>query len=202
MRPQHLKDMVVAQTAAAGQQLLTRLTDFTNTILSGHVPNVVRPVFCGVSLCALSKKDGGIRPMAVGCIIRRLVDKAACSAVRDRVTERLPPLQLGFGVKQGAEAAEHAARCYVRNLGLGEGLMKIYFANAFNSINRDEVFSSAADHALELLPFIDVCYGQIWAANRSSSRSNRTLRTPVHKSHDLDDPAPNTRLSSVRANTL
>ena len=102
--------MVGAQTAPAGQQLLTRLTDFTNTVLSGHVPKIVRPVFCGASLCALSKKDGGIRPIAVGCTLRLLVAKAACSAVRDRVTERLAPLQLGFGVKQGAEAAVHAAR--------------------------------------------------------------------------------------------
>jgi hypothetical protein len=43
--PQPLKDTVGAQTAAAGQQLLTRLTDFTHTVLSGHVPKVVRPVF-------------------------------------------------------------------------------------------------------------------------------------------------------------
>ena len=131
--------MVGAQTAAAGQQLLTRLTDFTNTVLSGHVPKVVRHVFCGASLSTLSKKDGGIRPIAVGCTLRRLVAKAACSAVRDRVTECLAPLQLGFGVKQGAEAAVHAARCYIRNLGPGEALLKIDFANAFNTINRDEV---------------------------------------------------------------
>jgi hypothetical protein len=160
LRPQHLKDMVGEQTAAAGQQLLTRLTDFTNNVLSGHVPNVIRPVLCGASLCALSKKDGGIRPIAVGNTLRRLVAKVACSAVRDRVTERLAPLQLGFGVKQGAEAAAHAARCYVRNLGPGEALLKIDFANAFNTINRDEVFISMADYAPELLPFIGVCYGQ------------------------------------------
>jgi hypothetical protein len=69
-------------------------------------------------------------------------------------------LQLGFGVKQGAEAAAHAARCYLRNLGPGEALLKIDFTNAFNTINRDEVFSSITDYAPELLPFIDVCYGQ------------------------------------------
>jgi hypothetical protein len=65
----------------------------------------------------------------------------------------------GFDVKQGAEAAVHAARCYVRNVGRGEALLKIDFANAFNTINRDEVFNSTADYAPELLPFIDVCYG-------------------------------------------
>jgi hypothetical protein len=58
--PQHLKDMIGAQNRTAGQLLLTRLTEFTNVFLSDRVPLVVRPVFCGASLCALSKKDGGI----------------------------------------------------------------------------------------------------------------------------------------------
>jgi ascorbate-specific PTS system EIIC-type component UlaA len=81
--------MVGVQTAVAGQQLLTCLTDLTNTILSGHVPKVVTLFFCGAIHPALSKKDGGIRPIAVGCTLHRLVAKAASSAVRDRVIERL-----------------------------------------------------------------------------------------------------------------
>ena len=131
LRPQHVKDMIGAQTGATGQLLMTRLTKFTNICLSGHVPLVIRPVFCGASLCAISKKDGGIRPIAVGCTLRRIVAKSACSAVRDRVAESLAPLQLGFGVKQGAEAAAHDTRCYVSNLGPGQALLKVDFSNAF-----------------------------------------------------------------------
>jgi len=160
LRPQHLKDMVGGQTGTAGQRLLALLTEFTNICLSGHIPFVVRPVFCGASLCALIKKDGGIRPIAVGCTLRRLVAKAACTAVRDRVAEQLAPLQLGFGVKQGAEAAAHAARCYVNNLGSGEAFLKIDFTNAFNAISRSEVLRSADEYTPELLPFINTCYSQ------------------------------------------
>ena len=161
LRPQHLKDMIGAQTGTTGQRLLTLLTEFTNLCLSGRVPMTVRPVFCGAKLCALSKKDGGIRPIAVGCTLRRLVAKAACSAVRDRVAESLAPLQLGFGVKQGAEAAAHAARCYISNLGPGEAFLKIDFTNAFNAVSRDEIFRSAEEDVPELLPFINVCYGTV-----------------------------------------
>jgi hypothetical protein len=49
--------MVGAQKAAARQQLVTRLTNFTDTVMSGHVPKVVCPAFCGASLCTLNKKD-------------------------------------------------------------------------------------------------------------------------------------------------
>jgi hypothetical protein len=62
LRPQHIKDMVGTQTAAVGQRLVASLTDFTNAVLSGHVPKVVRPVFCGASLCALSKKMAAFDP--------------------------------------------------------------------------------------------------------------------------------------------
>jgi len=106
LKPQHLKDRVSEQTAFAEQLLLTRLADFTNTVLFRKVPIAVRPVFCGASPCALSKKDGSIRHIVVSCTLRRLVAK-----VHDRVPQRLAPLQLGFGVKQGAEAPAHAARC-------------------------------------------------------------------------------------------
>ena len=166
--------MVDAQTAASGQRLSTRLTTFTNTVLSGHEPTVNSPVLCGASLCALSKKDGGIRLIAVSCTLRRLIAKAACSAVRERITERVAPLQLGFGVKQGAEADAHAARCYIRNLGPGEALLKIDCTNDFNTTNRDKIFSSTAECAPTLLPFID---GQQLDDATGSQRSSVTART-------------------------
>ena len=35
-------------------------------------------LFRDLSITALTKKDGGIRPIAVGCTLRRLVAKLAC----------------------------------------------------------------------------------------------------------------------------
>ena len=37
----------------------------SNICLAGRVPDAVKPVFCGASLCALNKKGGGIRRIAV-----------------------------------------------------------------------------------------------------------------------------------------
>jgi hypothetical protein len=57
LQPQYLEDMVGAQTAAAGQQLLTCLTDFTNIVLCGHVPKVACPVFLrGITLRAVQER--------------------------------------------------------------------------------------------------------------------------------------------------
>ena len=69
LRPQHLKDLISVHCGEPGQRLVSRLVDFANICLTGRVPSAVRPVFCGASLCALTKKDGGIgpSPSAVRC---------------------------------------------------------------------------------------------------------------------------------------
>jgi hypothetical protein len=79
LRPQHLKDLTGALAGDAGRRLLAIRTEFVNICLSGRVPEVIQPVFCGASLCALNKKDGGIRTIAVGGILRRLVAKLSVS---------------------------------------------------------------------------------------------------------------------------
>lgn len=158
LRPQHLKDMTSPFTGVAGQQLLTSLTEFANMCLAGHVPPSMRPVFYGATLCALAKKGGGVRPIAVGSTLRRLVAKAACRAVRDAVVVKLAPSQLGFGVQQGGEAAAHAARSFLANLIDGHALLKIDFTNAFNTLSREEMLNVIHNELPELYPFIDSCY--------------------------------------------
>jgi len=158
LRPQHLKDMTSPMTGDAGQQLVTSLMEFANVCLAGRIPAAVRPVFYGASLCALTKKGGGVRPIAVGSTLRRLVAKAACRIVREAVVAKLAPHQLGFGIQQGAEAAAHAARSLLANMGSGEAMLKIDFTNAFNTLSRDVMLSVIRDELPELFPFIDSCY--------------------------------------------
>jgi hypothetical protein len=158
LRPQHLKDMTSPMTGDAGQQLVATLTEFANMCLAGRVPAAVRPVFFGASLCALAKKGGGVRPIAVGSVLRRLVAKAACRVVRDTLAVKLAPHQLGFGIQQGAEAAAHAARGFLANLGSGHAMLKIDFSNAFNTLSRDVMLAVIRDELPELYRFIDSCY--------------------------------------------
>ena len=72
LRPQHLKDLNNTGTGDVGRRLPSRLTDFVNICLAGRVPYAVKPVSCGVSLCALNKKGGGIRPGSSTDICNRI----------------------------------------------------------------------------------------------------------------------------------
>ena len=77
LRPQHLKDMINPSANGGRQGLLSSLTLFIKLFLEGDVPVSTRPYFFGANLVALEKKDGGVRPIVVGCTLRRLVAKVA-----------------------------------------------------------------------------------------------------------------------------
>lgn len=84
-------------------------------MLKGKVPELICKYIYGATLCALYKKDGGIRPIAIGVALRRLVSKLCCAHVRYDLGDYLRPNQLGFGTEQGCEAAIHALRTYVHD---------------------------------------------------------------------------------------
>ena len=78
-----------------------------------------------------------MRPIAVGCTLRRLVAKIAGRKVLDEMTNLLAPRQLGYGVRGSAEAAVHAARRFLHGMDQKQAIVKLDFANGFNSVWRD-----------------------------------------------------------------
>jgi len=162
LRPQHLKDLI---DRPGGSSLCEALTDFVNLVLQGGVPLEVRPFFFGASLIPFRKKDGGVRPIAVGLTLRRLVAKAANRRALDSCATALLPTQAGVGVKGGAEALIHAARLYLANLPKDKAFIKLDFENAFNSIRRDAVLEAVALHRPDLFAFANSAYGsssELW----------------------------------------
>lgn len=112
IRPAHLKELTSSSAGDNGQRLLECLVKLRNFLLIGQLNLEVCPYLYGASLCALTKKEGGVRPIAVGSTYRRLVAKLGCRAVRERISLYLQPHQLGFGTQRGCEAAIHATRSF------------------------------------------------------------------------------------------
>ena len=153
---QHLKDMVYAEGELG--QLITSLTQFVNVLLKGNVPAEVTPIFFGGRLIALSKKDGGLRPIAVGYTLRRLAAKVANTYACTKLADFLSPLQLGVGTAGGMEAAVHATRQYLQHLSPDHLIAKLDFKNAFNSVRRDAMLETIASTIPELFPFVHAAY--------------------------------------------
>ena len=153
LRPQQLKELV--QCREAGAHLLAALTDFVNMILAGRCPVAIASVFFGGRLIALSKKSGGIRPIAVGMTLRRLVSKCASTYGSEQLTSYLRPRQLGVGTPGGCEAAVHAARRYLQAMTDDHAVVKLDFSNAFNSLHRSDMLQAVKDRLPALLNY---CY--------------------------------------------
>ena len=99
-----------------------------------------------------------MRPIAVGCTLRRLAAKVASNKALEDTATLLAPHQLVYGVKGGAEAAIHSARLFLRNLKPDQALLKLDFKNAFNSVCRDKMLSSVLDLAPDIFPFVYSAY--------------------------------------------
>ena len=156
LRPQHLADMS-AKGVSGG--MVEALAEFSNLVLAGGVPERARAHSFGGTLHAFNKSDGGIRPIAVGLTLRRLVSKVACTKAVEKCRPILAPRQLGVGVRGGAEAVAHAARRYLAEMSPDQVLVKLDFINAFNSVRRDAVLEAVALHVPELLAFTASAYG-------------------------------------------
>ena len=57
--------------------VLQVLTELVDLLLAGSFDNEVNTIIYGERLIALSKKDGGVRPIAIGYTLSRLVAKCA-----------------------------------------------------------------------------------------------------------------------------
>jgi Reverse transcriptase (RNA-dependent DNA polymerase) len=99
-------------------------------------------IFCGASLCALTEKNGGIRPIAGGCVLKRLIAKCALRLVNCKMATHLSYTQLGFEVPRATGAAAYAARCNISHLRPGQAVLKLDFKNAFNSVYREIVLQT------------------------------------------------------------
>jgi hypothetical protein len=159
MRPQYLKDIISLSAGEAGQQALRALTKLCNFLLSGQLPSEICHLLYGASLCALHKKDGGIRPIAIGNCLRRLTSKLACFQSRNIVNSYLSPHQLGVATKLGCEAAIYTTGIFVNNdQNRGKVLLKLDFKNAFNSVERECILKEVQWHTPLLYPYLYQCY--------------------------------------------
>ena len=84
----------------------------------------------------LTKEDGGVRPIAVGCTLRRLAAKCSSMMMKDEMGLWLSSIQLDLGTSHCAEAAVHGARIYLSSIDEGHMLLKLDYSNALNSVCR------------------------------------------------------------------
>lgn len=109
---------------------------------------------------ALNKQGGGLRPIAIGETIRRLVSKCCCEATTEDCKVIFGPLQVGVATQGGAEASVHAARRLAAEFGDDPGkiMLKVDFSNAFNQVDRTEMLAQVYEKLPGLYRWVEYCY--------------------------------------------
>lgn len=163
LRAQHLLDVLRGTTTPAAIDCLSELTTWINILLAGRAHPLISPWLCGAPLTALNKKNGGVRPIAVGETIRRLISKLCCSFIHPFLPEMfLPEGQVGVGIRGGLEAAIHASRYYIQEHHQNTDLclLKVDFTNAFNEVNREVFLDRVQEDLPELFGWTNWCYSR------------------------------------------
>ena len=119
------------------------------------------PMLAGASPVAVPKPQGGVRPIAIGEVLRRLTGKCLMELVRRDAKDALFPGHAAVAVPAGAEAAVHTVRAWqLRHAGASNKvLVKLDFANAFNTVSRQEVLSATSAPYPSLTRWVKWCYG-------------------------------------------
>jgi hypothetical protein len=154
---QHLLDCC----AVPGSDVPAALAAVVQTLCAHTPPSDICPFLFGARLVALVKKDGGLRPIACGEVLRRLCGKFICAKHKDNLREMLLRCsQVGVGVPAGADAMHFAARDAAARVADGYAIVKLDFKNAFNEVHRSAVLAAVAKNLPDALPYAASAYSQ------------------------------------------
>ena len=161
-RANHLKEAVLCPSPDHSAFALRALTEIVKLLCAGDTPAEVVPYLCGASLLACQKKGGGLRPIAVGEVLRRLSSKCLSRAVQRDAFRSLTPLQVGVGVKTGCEAIVHSVTRTLEDPNIQPEecwTLLLDFSNAFNSIPHGRMFEEVRARLPSIAAWMESCYG-------------------------------------------
>ena len=101
----------------------------------------------------LSRKSGGLRPVVVGNLMRRLASKTVAFALARKAANLFQLLQFSMGVRGGCEAVVHANREVIENEDESpqrKWSLQVDLENGYNLTNRTKMMEEARRNFLEL----------------------------------------------------
>ncbi|GJR00232.1 hypothetical protein Tco_0523216 [Tanacetum coccineum] len=139
LRAQHLMDYLSGAAVAISDELASSITQVVNLFLAGNYPMMLGEYIASAPFTPLVKPGGGIRPIAVGTVWRRLVSKVSAIMIGHSLDGYLDGLQFGVGVSGGSEAIFHYVNRLIEFCGddVGLSMLLVGFKNAFNLVDRE-----------------------------------------------------------------
>ena len=105
--PNHVKEAVFCPSPDHANFALQGLVGVVDLLCAGRAPPSILPYLCDATLLSCRKKGGGLRPIAIGEVLRRLTSKCVSRAVQADAVGVLSPLQVAVGIPVGCESIVH-----------------------------------------------------------------------------------------------
>ena len=99
LRANHVKEAVFSSSPDHANFALQGLVRVVNLLCAGRAPPCILPYLCGATLLACRKRSGGLCPIAIGEVLRRLTTQCVSRAVQVDAIGVLLPLQVGLGYR-------------------------------------------------------------------------------------------------------
>lgn len=161
LTPGHLLQLVTSPSHNVAEPL----AEVVAMIALGQVEGDIRRYIFGARLHGFNKKDGGIRPIACGDVLRRLAAKWLMQQARSRINGVMP-YQVGVGFPNGVDVAVQSTRLFVDQAKTAQGkaakkcVASVDISNAFNTLNRTAMLAAIAKLAPYLLDYAICAYGE------------------------------------------
>ncbi|GKC30739.1 putative reverse transcriptase domain-containing protein, partial [Tanacetum coccineum] len=160
LRAQHLMDCLSGAAVAISDELVSSITQVVNLFFEGKCPVMLGEYIASAPLTPLVKPGGGIRPIAVGTVWRRLVSKVSATMIGHSLDGYLDGLQFRVGVPGGGEAIIHAVNRLVEDRGddVSLSMLLVDFQNAFNLVDRAVMLEEVRRRCPAISCWVEFCY--------------------------------------------
>lgn len=159
LRVQHLLDILRCNPKGSPQDPREAIVKLMKMILNGKAYKPIAEFLSSAKLTPISKKNGGIRPIAVGCVWRRLAAKIILREETENAFNIVQPEQMGIGCKYGIEKIVHTVRlATLINTNPNFALLQIDLINAFNKASRNIFLKKIKEKLPRLYQFACFCY--------------------------------------------
>ena len=119
-------------------------------LLLGALPDSYTTANLGARLLALRKKNGRLRPVACGSVVRRLAAKAACAVFQEEIKAACGSRQYAVSRQAGCELVHKCVSALAEALP-SAAVLAFDASNAFNTIPRQNLLDAVARRAPALL---------------------------------------------------
>ena len=142
------------------QECFELLANLVEDFARGHIPKELASAYTSARMTAIRKACNGVRGIATGTSLRRLIAKTLARQFGEEMEEACAPFQFALSTRAGTYCMGHIIR-FLTDLDPETTVLSIDGIGAYDHIYRSSMLGKlhSLPNANKLLPFVRLSYG-------------------------------------------